>query len=100
MRETHFSRMEHQQVTLGEFPHECVELKCWSCEREGVYRKGKLVDRFGAASGLVNVLNVLAADCPRNVKKETGKGCGAHYSNLPVYRPIDRPSRDPRAGRV
>jgi hypothetical protein len=69
-------------VLLREFPTKIVRIACLRCDRAGQYRLAGLVERFGPAAGLPDVLWTLSADCPRLGVGQFGDPCGAHYPDL------------------
>lgn len=60
-----------------------LRVTCEACGREGRYGLAGLIDRFGPAAALPDVLAVLAADCPR---RGTGRWfsdpCGTRFPDL------------------
>jgi len=50
--------------------------------RAGRYRLPALLERFGPAAGLPDVLAALAADCPRRGAGRFSDTCGARFTNL------------------
>src|SRR3712207_3431786 len=46
-------------------PGEVVRVECRHCPRADRYRPAELIERFGPAAGLPEVLAALTADCPR-----------------------------------
>jgi hypothetical protein len=61
---------------------EVVRVTCRRCDRAGRYRLAGLVERFGPAAGLPDVLEALAADCPQRDVNRFGDPCGALFADL------------------
>lgn len=64
-------------VLLRDHPGELVELECPRCGRAGRYRRAGLMQRFGPAAGMPDVLATLSGDCPRRGVGQYGDPCGA-----------------------
>lgn len=75
-------RADTGAVLLGSFPTPVVRVACEACGRAGSYRLSSLVERFGPAAGLPDVLAVLAADCPRRGAGRFSDPCGARFTGL------------------
>lgn len=72
-----------QQLPLGEFPTEVVEITCGKCDRRGRLSRSKLIAEHGADVGLVSLLGYLSRDCPERKPDAQGiRRCGAHYVGL------------------
>lgn len=54
----------HGAITLATYERPMIELACAKCGRNGRYRRGNLIDRFGADIPLPDLLKRLA-DCPK-----------------------------------
>jgi len=79
-------------VTLGEVARraETLEVACGRCDRRGRYNLARLVERHGAAKGLPDLRDVLAADCPRQKAQSIYDLCRVHYPELPTLFPRRR----------
>jgi len=53
-----------------------------SAATAGRYRLAALIERFGPAAGLPDVLTTLSADCPRRGIGQFGGPCGTQYPDL------------------
>jgi hypothetical protein len=73
-------------VLLQNYPVPVVRIDCRRCDRAGGYRRAILVERFGPAASLPDVLGALFADCPRRRVGQLGGLCGAGFTDL-VTRP-------------
>ena len=71
-------------LRLSDYPGDAVHVVCDKCERRGLYSKDRLIVRYGAEIGLPDLLNRIAADCPRVVNLLGNDLCGAHYPELLV----------------
>jgi hypothetical protein len=69
-------------VLLRDFPAEVVRIDCRYCERAGRYRLAALVQQFGPAAVLPEVLAALSADCPRRADWCITRPCGAGFPDL------------------
>jgi hypothetical protein len=70
-------------ILLRDYPAgEVVRVTCRRCDRAGQYRLAGLVERFGPAAGLPDVLEALAADCPQRDVNRFGDPCGAWFADL------------------
>jgi hypothetical protein len=72
-------------VTIAEFPGEKIEIICNACARRGVYAKARLVERYGAETGLPNLLSQITQDCPARSRHGILR-CGANYLALRAAR--------------
>jgi len=73
-------------VLLQDHPGELVRILCDRCDRAGQYRREALIDRFGPAAGLPDVLWTLSATCPR--RGSISEPCGARYVGLMKPRDV------------
>jgi hypothetical protein len=73
-------------VLLEDYPGKLVRIECSHCDRTGRYGLALLVQRFGPAAGLPDVLAALSADCPRRQDGRINGPCGAGFPDL-VLRP-------------
>jgi hypothetical protein len=69
-------------VLLRDDTGEVVRLDCARCDRRGAYRLAVLIERFGPAAGLPDVLSVLAGNCPRRGMGRFSDPCGAGFPEL------------------
>lgn len=75
-------RADAGAVLLRDFPAPVLRVACGACGRAGRYGVPALVERFGPAAGLPDVLAVLAADCPRRGAGRFSDPCGARFPDL------------------
>jgi hypothetical protein len=73
--------MPHGSLSLAEYPAAMVRLSCSKCERSGQYRKATLIEKYGAAIPLPELLHKIAADCPK-MSARGNNPCGARYPDL------------------
>lgn len=75
------------------FPFVVVRIDCTRCTRSGSYRLARLAQKYGAETGLEEVLSRLTADCVfRKAKHPYRQGCGARFADLGgAPRPPDMP---------
>lgn len=66
-------------LTLSTFPHDLIRLACSKCVRAGQFRGVSLLQRFGAAASMPDVLERLAA-CQR--RGNYSHPCAAVYGDL------------------
>ena len=64
---------------LHQYPTALVKVACKKCARQGQYRKGDLILRYGASTVLPDVLAEIAK-CDRHGKY--ADWCGAYYAEL------------------
>jgi hypothetical protein len=57
--------MPNGSLSLADYPAAMVRLKCSKCGRSGQYRKAKLIEKYGAAVPLPDLLHKICADCPK-----------------------------------
>ena len=69
-------------VLLQDYPDKVVRLDCRHCDRTGRYGLAELVQRFGPAAGLPDVLAAVSADCSRRQDWRTRRPCGAGFPVL------------------
>ncbi len=88
-------RPDQGAVLLRDHPGEVVRLDCRECSRAERYALAWLVERFGPAAGLSDVLAALSADCLRRRNwRQSGGPCGAHFRDLVPPRPAIRSGID------
>ncbi len=73
--------MPDGSLSLAEYPAAMVRLKCWKCGRSGQYRKGTLIEKYGADARLPDLLHKIASECPK-MDALGNDPCGAHYRDL------------------
>jgi hypothetical protein len=59
-----------------------VRIACRHCLRAGQYRRAGLAERFGPVAGLPEVVEVLAADCPKRGIGQYSDPCGTYFPEL------------------
>ena len=81
-------------MRLSEYPYVVVRIACSKCPRSGQYRLARLAERYGAEIGLVELLNAVAADCPKRKAKslDVYNICGAFYPDRRDPKPPDMPA--------
>jgi hypothetical protein len=72
-------------VPLSEFPGNKIEIVCDACARRGVYAKVRLVERYGAETGLPDLLRHITHDCPVRGRQGTLR-CSASYPAVRAAR--------------
>ena len=71
------------QIPLREYPTEIMSVSCTQCDRKGRLSKAKFVQEWGAGIGLVDLLQVIAKDCPKLPRDFQGiSRCGVRYNDL------------------
>jgi hypothetical protein len=73
--------MNRGALTLATYPFDEVRICCKPCGREGRYRRGRLIARFGADMSMPEVLDTITADCPRK-RPFAAERCRAIYPDL------------------
>jgi hypothetical protein len=64
---------------------EVLRVACSKCESVGQYRVERLIERYGADTGLPDWKDVLTADCALRAKPSANWDlCGAHFFDLPA----------------
>jgi hypothetical protein len=75
-------------VLLRDWPAgDVVRVACSSCGRAERYRLAALIERFGPAANLPEVLFHVSRDCPRGGIGQLGDACGSYYPDLKRVRP-------------
>jgi hypothetical protein len=70
-------------ILLRDYPAgEVVRITCRYCPRAGRYRLARLIERFGPAAALPEVLAALSADYPRRQDWRINGPCGAGFPDL------------------
>ena len=77
---------------LRDYPFVVVRIACRDCPRIGRYRLAVLAERFGAEADLWDVLEAIAAACPRSRERHPGRRCEAYYPDLATPQPPDLPA--------
>ena len=75
-------RADAGAVLLRDFRAPIVDVGCEACGRAGRYRLPALLERFGPAAGLPDVLAALAADCPHRGAGRFSDTCGVQFIDL------------------
>ena len=73
-------------VLLQDYPNKLVCIECGYCDRTERYGLASLVQRYGPAAGLPDVLKALSADCPQLQDCRLHGPCGMNFPDL-VPRP-------------
>lgn len=73
--------MPNGSLSLAEYPAIMVRVSCSKCGRSGRYRKATLIERYGAATALPDLLHRIATDCPK-MGPLGNDPCGARYPDL------------------
>jgi hypothetical protein len=74
-------------MLLQDYPARLVRIDCRYCNRTGRYGLARLVQRFGPAAGLPDVLAALSAGCPRRQDWRVTGSCGADFLDLVPRQP-------------
>lgn len=70
-------------ILLRDYPAgDVVRITCLYCPRAGQYHLARLVERFGPAAGLPEVLAMLSADCARRQDWRHIGPCSAGFADL------------------
>jgi hypothetical protein len=64
---------------LADYPFDMVRLACEKCTRKGQYLKSSLMRRFGPDQNILDLLQILAADCPKVIANRATDLCGVIY---------------------
>lgn len=75
-------RADAGAVLLRDYPAPLLRVACDACGRAGRYQLSALLERFGPAAGLPDVLAVLAAGCLRRGAGRFSDPCGARFPDL------------------
>ena len=72
-------------ITLGELQGklDLLEIKCHRCERHGRVGLARLIDEHGADTGLPDLWQSLAGDCPNARSTALHNRCAIYYPQLP-----------------
>lgn len=78
----HFSDFR-SQIPLIEHPAETMRMACTKCDRNGKVSRARMVEAWGPQMGLVDLLQVIAKDCPQQTPDWQGiRRCGVYYVDL------------------
>jgi hypothetical protein len=75
---------------LRDYPDRVIRIDCRYCDRTGRYDLAWLVQCYGPAAALPEVLAALVTGCPRRENWRLHGPCGARFPDL---MPSRRPSR-------
>jgi hypothetical protein len=80
-------------ITLSELQHklDLLEVKCHRCERHGRVSLARLIEEHGADTGLPDLWESLAGDCPNARTTALNSRCAIYYPQLPA---LFLPSKD------
>jgi hypothetical protein len=69
-------------LRVQDYPGEVIRIACRRCDRVGQYQRARLAERFGPTAELPEVLDHLAAGCPRRGIGRFSDPCGARFPDL------------------
>ena len=80
-------------IALGELQGklDLLEIKCHRCERHGRVSLARLIEEHGADTGLPDLWENLAGDCPNARTAALNGRCAIYYPQLPA---LFLPSKD------
>lgn len=61
--------------TLAEFKLPKIVVRCYSCDRRGVYDRDRAIERFGPEYPLEHFIHEVKATCRDRVKGHCNAGC-------------------------
>ena len=61
-----------------------LEIKCHRCDRHGRISLERLTDKHGADTGLPDLWETLAGDCPKARSASMHDRCAIYYPQLPA----------------
>lgn len=64
---------------LRDFPIELVRVTCHRCRLARHFQRAALIETYGPAAGLPDVLAALSADCLRHSATQTSDLCSARF---------------------
>lgn len=70
-------------VTLGQVCAArlvALDVSCHVCPRRGRYRLTRLIDRQGAGKSLIELKDLLSADCPQHAHESFFRSCGVYFA--------------------
>ena len=65
------------------YPADVITIRCDRCSRVGRYKRGTLIERYGHASAMPDVLNEITG-CKRNARLSTDR-CKAYFEELRAW---------------
>jgi len=73
-------------ITLSELQGklDLLEIKCHRCERHGRVSLARLIEEHGADTGLPDLWESLAGDCPNARTTALNSRCAIYYPELPA----------------
>jgi len=73
-------------ITLAELVGklDLLEIKCHRCDRHGRVSLARLIDNHSADTGLPDVWETLAGDCPNARSTALNNRCAIYYPQLPA----------------
>ena len=73
-------------ITLGELEGKLtmLEVNCHRCERSGRVSLARLIEEHGADTGLPDLWESLAGDCPNAHTTALNSRCAIYYPQLPA----------------
>jgi hypothetical protein len=75
-------RPDNGMPLLRDFPIELVRVTCHRCMLARQFQRAALIDTYGPAAGLADVLAVLSADCLRHSAAQTLGLCAARFPDF------------------
>jgi hypothetical protein len=60
-----------------------LRVACEKCGRDGFYGLSRLIDKRGRNAMVIDWLDELTADCPKNITHNMNDPCGAKCPQLP-----------------
>ena len=73
-------------ITLSELQgkRDLLEIKCHRCERHGRVSLARLIEEHGADTGLPDLWESVAGDCPNARTTALNSRCAIYYPQLPA----------------
>jgi len=81
-------------ITLGELQGklDMLDIACHRCERRGRVSLARLIEEHGADTGLPDLWESLAGDCPNARSTALNNRCAIYYPQLPaLFLPAKEP---------
>ena len=72
--------MSTGSLSPATYPADAITIRCDRCNRVGRYKRQTLIERYGSAAAMPDVLNEITA-CERNHRLSTER-CAAYYEEL------------------
>ncbi len=72
--------MSTGSLSPATYPADAITIRCDRCSRVGRYKRRVLVERYGSAAAMPDVLNAITA-CERNDRLSTDR-CKAYFEEL------------------